>query len=209
MTFVAWQVFHTLVTHFQVQSELFASPLNCFFPRFHSAFAMDRAFGSRGSFFDTPITPGSYEANPPFTEHVIIAMVERLTEALTTISDPLSIIIFVPDWHDPPAAFLPMLHATPFLRAHLLLPARRHTYVSGSQHCLARAPAPAAPTLGSSAGDAGVGHRVAPLPPGLFASVHATSVFVVQNDAGAQRWPATPAIVHAVRTACLSRTLRH
>ena len=50
----------------QVSSELFASPLNCRFPRFCSAAAdADEPFGSAGSFFDCDLRSGAPCPPPP------------------------------------------------------------------------------------------------------------------------------------------------
>lgn len=65
-----------------VNFECFASPLNCRYDRFCSAFAdVDFPFGSIGSFFHFSPTDGSFEANPPFVPDVILAAV-RHAEAL-------------------------------------------------------------------------------------------------------------------------------
>ena len=53
--------------------ECFASPLNCYCPRFCSAFPdTDSVFGSVGSFFDFEFVEGSFEANPPFVVSAIV-----------------------------------------------------------------------------------------------------------------------------------------
>merc|ERR1712137_1207134 len=66
-------VFSWLREEMEVQCELFASPLNCYFSKFFSAFPdVDAAFGSLGSFFDVECLPeGSYEVGPPYTEEVL------------------------------------------------------------------------------------------------------------------------------------------
>ena len=62
-------VFQTLSRELGVTAEVFASPLNCFYPRFCSAFAdIDALFGSHGSFFDYAPNHGSFECNPPFCD---------------------------------------------------------------------------------------------------------------------------------------------
>ena len=59
--------------HLGVSMEMFASPFNCHFDQYCSAFVdTDSFFGSLGSFFDYPLPPGSYELNPPFTEEVFL-----------------------------------------------------------------------------------------------------------------------------------------
>ena len=66
-----------------VNHECFASPLNCHFPAYCSAFLdTDTPFGSRGSFFDWRPTSGYYEANPPFVNGIMLAMAQRLDELL-------------------------------------------------------------------------------------------------------------------------------
>lgn len=68
-------VFDVMHRRFAVAMECFASPFNCRWSRFCSAFAdTDAAFGSVGSFFAFRPTTGSYEANPPFEPLLITAM---------------------------------------------------------------------------------------------------------------------------------------
>ena len=57
--------FRVLEERLGVCFECFASPFNCRFPRFCSAFGdTDRPFGSVGSFFDFHPTQGSFEVRP-------------------------------------------------------------------------------------------------------------------------------------------------
>ena len=59
--------FDVLAEMLGVQCECFASPLNCRFDKYCSAFAdTDCGFGSAGSFMSFEPTEGSFEANPPF-----------------------------------------------------------------------------------------------------------------------------------------------
>jgi phosphorylated CTD-interacting factor 1 len=78
-------VFRVLESALGVTHECFASPLNCFFPSFCSAFPdVDAPFGSLGSFWDLSVDPargGSFQANPPFVAAVMLRMVDRI-EAL-------------------------------------------------------------------------------------------------------------------------------
>jgi hypothetical protein len=65
-------VFELLRHELGVSLELFASPLNCRYDRFCSAFAdCDHAFGSLGSVFDFRPAEGVYEANPPFEPSLV------------------------------------------------------------------------------------------------------------------------------------------
>ena len=105
--------------------ECFASPLNCYFGRYCSAFPdTDGCFGSLGSFFHFRPREGSFEANPPFVPAVVEAMakhiealLDRSCERLATSSSahsgsvssasaaagdgstrPLSFVVVIPHW---------------------------------------------------------------------------------------------------------------
>ena len=63
--------------------ECFASPLNCRFERYFSAFpGLEGSFGSLGSFFDEwhRIEAGSFEVNPPFVPEVLAFAAALLQE---------------------------------------------------------------------------------------------------------------------------------
>ena len=76
--------------------ECFASPLNCRFERYFSAFpALERSFGSLGSFFDEDavdaLRSGSFECNPPFVPEVMTFAARRIQRLLADASrGPLS-----------------------------------------------------------------------------------------------------------------------
>ncbi|KAG9394291.1 Phosphorylated CTD interacting factor 1 WW domain [Carpediemonas membranifera] len=133
-------VFEHLVTAFGVGMELFASPTNCYFSHYCSAFPdIDVFFGSRGSAFDLVITSGSYEANPPFTLEVmdrtadlVNAQLERAEQA----GVPLSFVVFVPVWKDPDFPiphYHQALETSKFLRAQNVTPAGDYAFISGGQ----------------------------------------------------------------------------
>lgn len=78
--------------------ELFGSPLNTHNKEYCSPFEIDKAFGSKGSFFDyTPQKEGVYLCNPPFDEEIIREMSERL---LGWLKKKVKIIIIctIPVW---------------------------------------------------------------------------------------------------------------
>jgi hypothetical protein len=80
--------FRVLERRLGVSCECFASPLNCHFGSggYCSAFPdTDNAFGSRGSFFESYPTKGSFEANPPFVPELMLSMVKHM-EVLLTLS---------------------------------------------------------------------------------------------------------------------------
>jgi hypothetical protein len=84
-TSMAPQTFQCLARRFGVAGECFASPLNCYFgTRYYSAFDdIDKSFGSSGSFFGMSEKQGSFQANPPFCEELMLAMVEHMEKLLS------------------------------------------------------------------------------------------------------------------------------
>uniref|UniRef100_A0A3Q3X5G7 mRNA (2'-O-methyladenosine-N(6)-)-methyltransferase n=1 Tax=Mola mola TaxID=94237 RepID=A0A3Q3X5G7_MOLML len=161
-------VFEALNRHFGVSFECFASPLNCYFKQFSSAFPdIDGYFGSRGPFLSFCPVSGSFEANPPFCEELMDAMVTHFEELLDQSSEPLSFIVFVPEWRDPVTPALTRMEASRFLRHQLSVPAYEHEYRSGSQHICKRDEM-------------------------HYRAVHGTAVLFLQNDAGFAKWAPTP-----------------
>ncbi|CAH0373295.1 unnamed protein product [Pelagomonas calceolata] len=145
--------------------ECFASPLNCRFERYFSAFpALERAFGSLGSFFDewSRIEQGSFEVNPPFVPEVLAFAAAKVGELLGDgAKGALSFLAVVPDWGGGSSA-AQALRESPFLRANVTIPAADHVFVDGAQHR--------------------VRDRHRP-------SSWDTAVLLLQNDAGAAKWP--------------------
>ena len=89
-------VFDVLHSHVQTNFECFASPLNCRYSSFCSAFPdTDGAFGGKGSFFDFYPTKGSYEVNPPFIEGIMLASVKHVLDLLTSV-ESLSFTFVIP-----------------------------------------------------------------------------------------------------------------
>lgn len=138
-------VFTLLHKKFGVSFECFASPLNCFFPQFCSAFRdIDRFFGSHGSFFDwePPKQGGSFEVGPPYTLGVMNSCAQRLLHFIAlsekqdsqTNSQPLTFFIFVPEWRNPPAQYHLDIEASLSLRYKFLAKGNQHSYVVGDQH---------------------------------------------------------------------------
>ncbi|XP_016100184.1 phosphorylated CTD-interacting factor 1-like [Sinocyclocheilus grahami] len=160
-------VFEALNKQFGVTFECFASPLNCYFKQFCSAFPdIDGFFGSRGPFFSFSPASGSFEANPPFCEELMDAMVKHFEDLLEHSSEPLSFIIFVPEWRDPPTPALTRMEASRFRRHQMIVPAFEHEYRSGSQHICKREEM-------------------------YYKSVHGTAVIFLQNNAGFSKWEPT------------------
>jgi len=98
------ELFDCLKLRLGVTMECFASPLNCRFGRYCSAFPdTDGCFGSLGSFFDFWPLEGSFEANPPF--------VPAVRRSLDKIASPPRVL-------DPP----PSLKNTLLITFHRPLP---------------------------------------------------------------------------------------
>nr|DBA27816.1 TPA: hypothetical protein GDO54_008272 [Pyxicephalus adspersus] len=170
-------VFQALHRIFGVTLECFASPLNCYFKQYCSAFPdTDGYFGSRGpclSFF--PVS-GSFEANPPFSEELMDAMVTHFEYLLESSDQPLSFIVFIPEWRDPPTPALTRMEESRFKRHQMVLPAFQHEYRSGSQHVCKREEL-------------------------YYKAVHNTAVLFLQNEAGFQKWTPSPERVQELCTA--------
>jgi hypothetical protein len=82
--------FRYMVDNFDVSMECFASPFNCFFTRYCSAFNdIDLLFGSCGSFLNFYPLQGSFQANPPFCEELMMAMVSHIFDLLSRSSRSL------------------------------------------------------------------------------------------------------------------------
>uniref|UniRef100_A0A8C2JDD2 mRNA (2'-O-methyladenosine-N(6)-)-methyltransferase n=1 Tax=Cyprinus carpio TaxID=7962 RepID=A0A8C2JDD2_CYPCA len=160
-------IFEALNKQFGVTFECFASPLNCYFKQFCSAFPdIDGFFGSRGPFLRFSPVSGSFEANPPFCEELMDAMVTHFEDLLERSSEPLSFIIFVPEWRDPPTPALTRMEASRFRRHQMIMPPFEHEYRSGSQHICKREEI-------------------------YYKSVHGTAVIFLQNNAGFSKWEPT------------------
>ncbi|KAK7921801.1 hypothetical protein WMY93_008703 [Mugilogobius chulae] len=160
-------VFEILHKHFGVSFECFASPLNSYFKQFCSAFPdIDGFFGSRGPFLSFSPVSGSFEANPPFCEELMDAMVSHFEELLSSSSEPLSFVVFVPDWRDPETPALTRMESSRFLREQLHVAAYEHEYRSGSQHVCKKEDM-------------------------SYRAVHGTAVLFLQNDAGFVKWAPT------------------
>ena len=93
--------------------------------------------------------------------------VVRMLALLRTSDEPLSFSLVLPDWSEPPTPSITMLRSEefrPFLRADIKQPKGRDLWIDGFQHH--------------------GGQR-------YFRAPWDGLLFVCQNDAGAQKWPAS------------------
>jgi len=161
--------------------ECFASPLNCRYERFCSAFPdIESRFGSLGSFFDDDAfdpMEGSFEANPPFVPETMVAMGKKLERLLgDSKRGPLSFLVVVPAW-GAGIEFIDNLEASIHLRASSRVRASDHAFCDGAQHIK-----PLLPTTKKKNNKRNVPD------PDLRPSSWDTAVILLQNDAGASKW---------------------
>ena len=128
--------FDLLVQRFSTDTECFASPFNCYLPRFHSAFPdTDRFFGSLGSFYSLRAESGAFESNPPFLElnlacnalHLLL-----LLDRAQAAAQSMQVVVVWPGWDDTPGYVL--LMTSRLMRRHVVLGKGEHTYKEGYQH---------------------------------------------------------------------------
>jgi Phosphorylated CTD interacting factor 1 WW domain len=127
-------VFDYLLQEFDSTMECFASPLNCRYERFCSAFPdTDAVFGSVGSFFDYDFSGGGcFQANPPFVANFILAMYRRMHDYLEKTSKELMFVVFVPAWTE--TTGWKALAESCYLGHHELMTQESHYYAEGTQH---------------------------------------------------------------------------
>ncbi|XP_068212202.1 mRNA (2'-O-methyladenosine-N(6)-)-methyltransferase isoform X1 [Palaemon carinicauda] len=167
-------VLECLHKHFSVTFECFGSPLNCYFRQFCSAFPdTDSYFGSRGPILDFKPVCGSFEANPPFCEELMEATIRHFEKLLSESHEPLSFIVFVPEWREPAPSALLHLEASRFNRKQIVLLPFEHEYRHGFQHVMVKSEV-------------------------VLKSGHGTVAVWLQNDAGFSRWGPTPDKVDAL-----------
>lgn len=77
---------------------------------------------------------GSFEANPPFSEELMTAAFDHFERLLRDSNEPLSFIVFVPEWRNPTPPPLSKLEASIFKRHQVAVAPLEHEYRSGLQH---------------------------------------------------------------------------
>eukprot|EP00923_Selenidium_pygospionis_P007904 GHVN01013430.1.p1 GENE.GHVN01013430.1~~GHVN01013430.1.p1 ORF type:complete len:833 (-),score=148.41 GHVN01013430.1:609-3107(-) len=179
------RVFHYLSSQAGVKTEGFASPNNCFFSRYFSAFPdTDWPFGSLGSLFDVDHEDdcsGAIEVGPPYTEEVLEMTITKMEEILVSTTKPLTLFLFVPDWHD--CIGIDRMRNSRFTKAEVLGPGSDHLYVSGVQHL--------------SIPDA----------TRYYSPPHGTLCFILQNGDGCGTFPITQHLIDSLRGRMQDRDL--
>lgn len=90
------------------------------------------------SILDFKPIAGSFEAHPPFCEELMEAVVAHFENLLRESVEPLSFIVFLPEWRDPSPAALLRLEASSFKRKQVVVPAFEHEFRHGFQHILTK-----------------------------------------------------------------------
>ncbi|XP_001353012.1 mRNA (2'-O-methyladenosine-N(6)-)-methyltransferase [Drosophila pseudoobscura] len=165
-------VFECLHRHFGVSFECFASPFNSYFRQYCSAFAdTDAYFGSRGPFLEFKPVSGSFQVNPPHCEELIEASLVHIDKLLTDTMEPLSFIVFVPEWKS-----ISRLDESMYKRRSMVVLGMAHEYRHGYQHMLQKSEV-------------------------LIKCMQGTQVVWLQNSAGYARWGPNENRVEALREA--------
>ena len=151
--------------------ECFASPFNCRYANYCSAFPdIEHSYGSLGSFFDDSAfwpLEGSFEANPPFVPETMSMMGAKLDRLLRNKeANALSFLVIVPAW-GAGIQFCQDLEASEFVRANTRVSAADHAYCDGAQHNR---------VIRDNSVD-------------LRPSSWDTAVILLQNEFGASKWP--------------------
>jgi len=174
------EVFEAATQWFGVTAECFASPLNCYYDSYCSAFYdTDYPFGSLGSFQEYDFSAGgSFEANPPFSEEFMARAFDHMISELATPA-PLQFLIFVPDWQHPPSPAIERVKAAATFSVSI--PPAEHVYVTGHQHGPEHGP------------------KNSPTRSKYYNPPHNSNFILLQNAAAAKKWPRENAarIIHA------------
>lgn len=81
---------------------------------------------------------GSFEVNPPYCEELLEATVRHIERLLADSAEPLSFIIFLPEWKEQPPKALLKLEGSHFKRKQVVVPALEHEYRHGYQHIMTK-----------------------------------------------------------------------
>ena len=81
---------------------------------------------------------GSFEANPPFCEELMDSMVTHFERLLSESSEPLSFVVFIPEWREPAPPVLKRLEESSWKRRQVVVPTFEHEYRHGYQHIVAK-----------------------------------------------------------------------
>jgi len=125
--------FDVLKEDWGVTFEGFASPFNCTYKRFCSAFSdTDAPFGSLGSFFDFHPTEGSFELNPPFEELLVDRVADHIELLFSNATGPLQFVLIIPTRKKTKG--FKKLKKSEYTRKVIDLRQDKHGFCEGMQH---------------------------------------------------------------------------
>lgn len=81
---------------------------------------------------------GSFAAHPPYSEELMEASVDHMERLLGDSVEPLSFIVFMPDYRDPTPNGLAKIESSQFKRKQVTIPAYEYELRHGFQHVLTR-----------------------------------------------------------------------
>jgi len=220
------EAFEVLLRRFDCRMECFASPLNCRYPHYCSAFEdTDGCFGSLGSFFAFFPQEGMYEANPPFLPCVIERMAQHMEELLHASERPLGFVIVIPAWKDeeeaeggeegkkggkkhaaaPKEKAPPHHHKNNNKMKGKKRPKALYTASGASWRRLRESSFCVRHVLLQAQQHGYVEGSQHKLSTRFKTSYFDTSVFVLQNEGGRETWPVTEEVVWELERACKSK----
>jgi len=138
------QFYSIMSSEFDVECEIFASPINRRATNYFSLFESDSTFGSFGNFFGSPSNLAGFlslmgnpnrltvEANPPFQPLVMMRFAHRLTQLLSEASATgydFMCICILPNW--PQCDPILFLRKSPYLFHCITLPKGEHKFKPG------------------------------------------------------------------------------
>ena len=172
-------VMHALRLALGVEAEAFASPLNATLPSFHSCMPdVDTAFGSKGNWFELAGTEGGFfEVNPPFVEGLMVLLADTLLTLLSK-DTAFSFLLCFPAWRSNPSPSVERLVESSFFLAssHMLLPGDGHWFCPGNKHL-----------------------RLEDKEEEPIAIQTDVQLFILQNEAGREKWPITESMMENLR----------
>jgi len=108
--------------------ECFASPFNHTLSNYYSVLPIDKAYGSKGNFFDRFLESKytTYIMNPPFTAYLIVKMFDKIYEKLE--KDKCCIFVYIPKWDDLNDVFYDKINSKYRIFKHNLLSNTSYVY---------------------------------------------------------------------------------
>ena len=132
------KLFDFLHMEFNCDTELFASPFNCYYKKYYSLYPSDTYFGSRGNFFRAPekdFIEGCFQINPPFIDILFSKVSECVLSYLDTADEngkKLTFIYVMPDWSEVDG--YDILVESKYCNAAITINARDHYYYQANRH---------------------------------------------------------------------------